>query len=70
MGRKKISETETPQKRWDKKNTAVISIRMMNESDADVLEWWNKQPKKAEAFRRMVRQQIETETAAKLSQEN
>lgn len=70
MGRKKISETETPQQRWDRKNTAYVSIKLMCKSDADILEWWNKQPKKAEAFRRMVRQQIETEKAAKLSQEN
>lgn len=58
------------QRRWDKEHTTNISIRLMDKSDAEIIAWWKAQPKKAETFRRMVRQQMQTEEAVRWLREN
>ena len=58
------------QRKWDKENTTNISVRLMDKSDAEIIAWWKAQPKKAETFRRMVRQQMQTEEATRWLQEN
>lgn len=58
------------QRKWDKENTTNISVRLMDKSDAEIIAWWKAQPKKAETFRRMVRQQMQTEEAMRWLQEN
>lgn len=58
------------QNEWNKENVKRITIHLMSKGDADVIAWWNAQPKKADAFRRMVRQQIQTEEAVRWLREN
>lgn len=67
--RKKMGKLDL-QREWDKKNTVSVNFRLMKKGDADVIAWWNAQPRKAEAFRRLVRQQIQAEEAMRWLQEN
>lgn len=59
-----------PQRKWNEKHTTNINIRLMDDSDAEIIAWWKAQPKKAETFRRMVRQQMQTEEAVRWLREN
>lgn len=59
-----------PQRKWNEKHTTNINIRLMDDSDAEIIAWWKAQPRKAETFRRMVRQQMQTEEAVRWLQEN
>lgn len=61
---------ETPQDRWQKKHARVIAVKLFTTKDQEVLEWWDAQPRKADAFRRMVRQQMQTEEAVHWLKEN
>ena len=59
-----------PQRKWNQKHTTNLNIRLMDDSDAEIIAWWKAQPRKAETFRRMVRQQMQTEEAARWLREN
>lgn len=63
-------EKYKPQKKWIKENTTNINIRLMDITDADIIAWWKSQPEKTETFRRMVRQQMQTEEAVQWLREN
>lgn len=54
-----------PQRKWNENHTTNINIRLMDDSDAEIIAWWKEQPRKAEAFRRMVRQQMQTKEAVR-----
>ena len=59
-----------PQRKWNEKHTTNINVRLMDDSDAEIIAWWKAQPRKAETFRRMVRQQMQTEEAVRWLREN
>ena len=59
-----------PQRKWNENHTTNINIRLMDDSDAEIIAWWRAQPRKAETFRRMARQQMKTEEAVRWLQEN
>ncbi len=58
------------QNEWNRENVKRITIHLMGKGDADVIAWWDAQPRKADAFRRMVRQQMQTEEAVRWLREN
>ena len=47
--------------KWNAANTKVLSFKMMCQSDADVIAHVEKQPHKAEYFRRLIREDIARE---------
>lgn len=51
----------TPEKRaaWDKENMTVISTKLANKRDADLIAWWKAQPDKADLMRSMMRQEMD-----------
>lgn len=59
-----------PQRKWNEKHTTNVNIRLMDDSDAEIIAWWKAQPRKAETFRQMVRQQMQTEEAVRWLREN
>lgn len=47
--------------RWDTQNTKFYGVKLMAKSDADCIEWLEKQPNKVDAIRQAIRAQIEKE---------
>lgn len=60
-GRKSITEKkETPQDRYDKKNTVHIGLKLNRKTDADILKAIDDKPKQTE-IKRLLRVAIENE---------
>lgn len=53
-----------PQARYDAKNTQQVKLKLNIQTDADILEWLNKQPNKQGAIKQLVRTQIRKEAGA------
>lgn len=49
---------ETPQDRWLAKNSVKLTIRLMAESDKDVIERLNSVPNKTDYIRTLIRSDI------------
>ena len=61
----KVEKKETPQDRWQKKHARVITIKLFLTKDKEILDWWDAQPQKADAFRRAAQAEMEREKKQK-----
>lgn len=51
----------SPQERYDKANTRTVSLKLNRKTDADILEWLDKQPSKQGAIKEAIKQMITKE---------
>lgn len=53
-----MTEKYTPQKRYAKKNIRYYKIDLNKGTDADLIEWLDKQPNKAGLIKRLLREEM------------
>ena len=51
-------------RKWDTENTKVVSFKLMRQGDADIIAHVEKQPAKADYFRRLIHEDIARERGA------
>ena len=55
-----MAERES-RKKWSKEHTTVVTFRLQNKGDADIIEYLNKQESKAGKIKELIRAEIERE---------
>lgn len=58
-----MAESEA-KKRWTKKNTSFVGLKLAHKADDDILRWLNNQPSKQGAIRAVLKAHIAAEKAA------
>ena len=52
----------TPQERYDRVNTVRVQLKLNKKTDADVLEYLDKQPSKQGRIKELIREDIKRES--------